>query len=80
MMKPKQGSQTERVFAFIKAELAAGRKFPTASAIDRHMAWRSGGHDCLIRLINWGRIRVVDRRVINGQWRMVYELVEEKAA
>lgn len=76
----KQGAQTERAFAFIKAEVEAGRGVPTAAAIDRHMGWVGGGNDCLIRLVNWGRLRIKERKQINGQWRLNCELAEERVA
>jgi hypothetical protein len=46
-------SQTEKVLAFIRAEIAAGRPFPTTAQIASHMYWKhpSSANDVMVRLV-----------------------------
>lgn len=71
----------ERVLAFIKAEVAADRPFPSESAINAHMGWKSAtaARDPIHALWNMGHLRLVSRdRRYRG--RTVWALVEEGAA
>lgn len=61
-MAIRDGSQTMRILAFIRAEIGAGKPFPTSRQIDMHMGYRStGANDALIRLSRWGYIRLNDK-------------------
>ena len=60
-MRPKglkNGDQTRKALAFIKAEFAATGKMPKPSAISNHMGWNnvSSARDCMMRLVVWGEL------------------------
>ena len=51
--RPRRQPSKERVLAFIKDEVAAGRGFPNAVRIATHMGWKneSSAYDCLYSLV-----------------------------
>lgn len=73
-MKKSKPLATDRVLAFIKAEIAAGRGFPAPSDITRHMGWSTsaGVNDTMIRLQLDGKIRLVERVKSGRGWRYHY--------
>ncbi len=65
------------VLAFIHAEIAAGKPFPSQQCIAEHFGWRSySAGDALMALAAAGEIRVVSRRPSRRGFRYTFELVE----
>jgi SOS-response transcriptional repressor LexA len=73
-MASRQGSM--EALMFIRNEVSAGRRFPTAGQIKRHMGWKtvSSAKDCLARLTVNGHIRIAGREPWGSRWRYKYEL------
>jgi SOS-response transcriptional repressor LexA len=67
---------TDRLLAFLKAEVAAKGEFPTRYAIAKHMGWKgtTGVNDALMRLRQRGEIRVKSRAPSSTGWRYEWEL------
>jgi len=68
----RHGASTEEVLRFIRQSVEEGHGIPSTTAIQRHMGWRSGATDVLIRLVNWGHLR---RIRFNGPVHERYELI-----
>jgi hypothetical protein len=72
---------TLAVYEWIKAEVSAGRPFPTVAQIALRQGWsESAGHDVLNRLVRMGYLKVVKREhieQIGRGWRYTYELRED---
>lgn len=68
--------RTLQALEFIKAETAAGRKFPSAYQIAFHMGWKndSSVNDVLARLAAHGHIVVAGREPSGRGWRYTYAL------
>ena len=68
--------QSLKAFDFIKAEVKAGRKFPTATAVAAHMGWRNAcsGNDCLMRLAANGWLEVKNRELSGRGWKYTYAI------
>lgn len=68
-----------RVLAFIKSEIAAGRPFPSRSAIAVAMGWRhdSSASDALMGLYRHGHLIVLKREKSGQGFRYHYALAEE---
>lgn len=66
----------QAVLDFIKAEIAAGRGFPTARDIGERMGWkrRYSAYDCLSKLEYYDH--VLKRRQGSGKT-IIYDLVED---
>ena len=65
------------VMAFIEAEIAAGRPFPSRVQVARHMGWKttSGVQDALTRLVRWKRLAVTHREQHGRSWHYTYEIL-----
>jgi hypothetical protein len=73
------GAQSKRVLAFIRDERAAGRPFPSAREITRHMGWKceSSAKDTLSRLRWHGLVVIAHREPSHRGWKYTYRLPGE---
>ena len=69
----------DRLLAFLLAEAAAGRPFPSPEQMRRHMGWKSttGVLDCLMRLKIRGLVHVKSRTPQGRSWRYEWAMAEE---
>jgi Mn-dependent DtxR family transcriptional regulator len=74
----KTAPQTMEIYDWIRAEVVAGRPFPTVSQIAERQGWgHSSANDTLARLVRKGYLKVVQRKRIGSNgWRYTYELRE----
>lgn len=72
------GTQRERVFQFIQAEVARCGRFPSATAIRNHMGWKTtqGVSDCMTALVCDRKLRVKSRTPSGRSFRYEYEIAD----
>lgn len=69
--------QLDKVLAFIKREIGAGKQFPSARQIRDHMGWLNDRASCdaLMSLAAKGHLRVKNRTPSGRGWRYEWALL-----
>lgn len=75
----KKAPNAMAVYEWIRAEVSAGRPFPTLHQIAARQGWssRTQANDVLARLVRKGYLKVVKRELVANGWRYTYELRED---
>ena len=75
----KHAKSTAKLYAFLRAEAAAGRPFPSKECIMAHMRWRCWAGNQVLRLEAYGLIRRVGYDGKKVRWALT-ETAHAKAA
>lgn len=79
--RPQGIARRAKLLAFIRAEVAAGRGFPGAAEMQRHVGWSDSTsvRDALHKMVRDGDLRVVTRKNVGRNWYYTYGLAEVAA-